>query len=158
MSISTQHAQQTHSFCSSQIQKLLLTHSLFELFSNINSVFHINLFNSTMSCSSSSGSEEEDEGIDSYRKGGYHAVRVGDTFAGGRLIAQRKLGWGHFSTVWLAYDSQTSVSSSFSLIPHCLTDVFEFVKPNYHVVDCIQTSRSISYFQRGHCYSVCIYL
>ncbi|KAL8251536.1 hypothetical protein R6Q59_035229 [Mikania micrantha] len=61
-----------------------------------------------MSCSSSSGSEEEDENMNSYRKGGYHAVRVADTFAGGRYIAQRKLGWGQFSTVWLAYDSQTA--------------------------------------------------
>ncbi|XP_010526854.1 PREDICTED: SRSF protein kinase 2-like [Tarenaya hassleriana] len=61
-----------------------------------------------MSCSSSSGSEEDDEGFDSYRKGGYHAVRIGDPFAGGRYIAQRKLGWGEFSTVWLAYDTRTS--------------------------------------------------
>ncbi|GAU50994.1 hypothetical protein TSUD_186230 [Trifolium subterraneum] len=61
-----------------------------------------------MSCSSSSGSEDDDEGFDSYRKGGYHAVRVGDQFAGGRYIAQRKLGWGQFSTVWLAYDTKTS--------------------------------------------------
>ncbi|GLT39356.1 hypothetical protein SLA2020_135530 [Shorea laevis] len=61
-----------------------------------------------MSCSSSSGSEEDDEGIDSYRKGGYHAVRIGDLFNAGRYIAQRKLGWGQFSTVWLAYDTQTS--------------------------------------------------
>ncbi|KAF7829061.1 SRSF protein kinase 1 [Senna tora] len=61
-----------------------------------------------MSCSSSSGSEEDDEGFESYRKGGYHAVRVGDQFAGGRYIAQRKLGWGQFSTVWLAYDTRTS--------------------------------------------------
>ncbi|KAL3630181.1 hypothetical protein CASFOL_023165 [Castilleja foliolosa] len=58
--------------------------------------------------SSSSGSEEEDEGIDSYRKGGYHAVRIGDSFVGGRYIAQQKLGWGQFSTVWLAYDTQSS--------------------------------------------------
>ncbi|KAI3451370.1 hypothetical protein Pfo_008035 [Paulownia fortunei] len=63
-----------------------------------------------MSCcpSSSSGSEEEDEGIDSYRKGGYHAVRIGDSFAAGRYIAQQKLGWGQFSTVWLAFDTQSS--------------------------------------------------
>lgn len=61
-----------------------------------------------MSCSSSSASEEEDEGTDSYRKGGYHAVRVGDPFSGGRYIAQRKLGWGEFSTVWLAYDTRSS--------------------------------------------------
>ncbi|KAJ6819710.1 putative protein kinase superfamily protein [Iris pallida] len=58
-----------------------------------------------MSCSSSSG--EEDEGLDEYRKGGYHAVRIGDQFGGGRYIAQRKLGWGHFSTVWLAYDTRS---------------------------------------------------
>ena len=64
-----------------------------------------------MSCSSSSGSEEDEEGMESYRKGGYHAVRVGDQFAGGRYIAQRKLGWGQFSTVWLAYDTRTSVLS-----------------------------------------------
>ncbi|KAL6560869.1 hypothetical protein OROHE_006046 [Orobanche hederae] len=57
---------------------------------------------------SSSGSEDEDEGIDSYRKGGYHAVRTGDSFAAGRYIAQQKLGWGQFSTVWLAYDTQSS--------------------------------------------------
>jgi serine/threonine protein kinase len=63
----------------------------------------------TMSCSSSSASEEDEEGIDSYRKGGYHAVRVGDQFSGGRYIAQRKLGWGQFSTVWLAYDTRSSV-------------------------------------------------
>ncbi|XP_077220302.1 uncharacterized protein LOC143854304 [Tasmannia lanceolata] len=61
-----------------------------------------------MSCSSSSASEEEDEGFEAYRKGGYHAVRLGDFFNGGRYVAQRKLGWGHFSTVWLAYDTRFS--------------------------------------------------
>ncbi|KAJ4805723.1 Protein kinase superfamily protein [Rhynchospora pubera] len=63
-----------------------------------------------MSCSSTSsgsgGSGEEDEGSEAYRKGGYHAVRIGDQFNAGRYIAQRKLGWGNFSTVWLAYDTK----------------------------------------------------
>lgn len=45
--------------------------------------------------------------MDEYRKGGYHAVRPGDSFAAGRYIAQRKLGWGHFSTVWLAFDTHS---------------------------------------------------
>ncbi|KAG6397628.1 hypothetical protein SASPL_143798 [Salvia splendens] len=58
--------------------------------------------------SSSSGSEDEDEGFESYRKGGYHAVRIADNFSAGRYIAQKKLGWGQFSTVWLAYDTQSS--------------------------------------------------
>jgi len=55
--------------------------------------------------------EEEDEGVDGYRKGGYHAVRHGDQFAAGRYVAQRKLGWGNFSTVWLAFDVQSQVGA-----------------------------------------------
>ncbi|KAH9660299.1 protein kinase domain-containing protein [Citrus sinensis] len=50
----------------------------------------------------------EDEGTEDYRRGGYHAVRIGDTFKNGRYVVQSKLGWGHFSTVWLAWDTQTS--------------------------------------------------
>ncbi|XP_052178452.1 uncharacterized protein LOC127792118 isoform X2 [Diospyros lotus] len=50
----------------------------------------------------------EDEGTDDYRRGGYHAVRIGDTFKHGRYVVQSKLGWGHFSTVWLAWDAQKS--------------------------------------------------
>ncbi|MCO5602579.1 hypothetical protein L7F22_056713 [Adiantum nelumboides] len=55
---------------------------------------------------SSGYSESEDEGTDDYRRGGYHAVRLGDSFKNGRYVVQRKLGWGHFSTVWLAWDVQ----------------------------------------------------
>nr|GLL35422.1 SRSF protein kinase 2-like [Ipomoea trifida]GMD33133.1 serine/threonine-protein kinase SRPK [Ipomoea batatas] len=50
----------------------------------------------------------EDEGTEDYRRGGYHAVRIGDTFKHGRYIVQSKLGWSHFSTVWLAWDAQKS--------------------------------------------------
>lgn len=50
----------------------------------------------------------EDEGTEDYRRGGYHAVRVGDTFKNGCYVVQSKLGWGHFSTVWLAWDTQKS--------------------------------------------------
>ncbi|CAI9761545.1 unnamed protein product [Fraxinus pennsylvanica] len=50
----------------------------------------------------------EDEGTKDYRRGGYHAVRIGDTFNHGRYVVQSKLGWGHFSTVWLAWDTQKS--------------------------------------------------
>jgi hypothetical protein len=51
----------------------------------------------------------EDEGTEDYRRGGYHAVRVGDTFKQGAYVVQSKLGWGHFSTVWLAWDTAHSV-------------------------------------------------
>ncbi|KAI3442885.1 Protein kinase domain-containing protein [Psidium guajava] len=50
----------------------------------------------------------EDEGTEDYRRGGYHAVRIGDAFKGGQYVVQSKLGWGHFSTVWLAWDTQSS--------------------------------------------------
>ncbi|KAJ1388965.1 Serine/threonine-protein kinase, active site [Sesbania bispinosa] len=50
----------------------------------------------------------EDEGTEDYRRGGYHAVRIGDTFKNGCYVVQSKLGWGHFSTVWLAWDTQKS--------------------------------------------------
>lgn len=59
------------------------------------------------SCDSSDYTSE-DEGTEDYRRGGYHAVRVGDTFKAGRYVVQSKLGWGHFSTVWLAWDTQFS--------------------------------------------------
>ncbi|VAI20917.1 unnamed protein product [Triticum turgidum subsp. durum] len=58
--------------------------------------------------SGSEDEEEDEEGAEGYRKGGYHAARPGDRFAGGRFVAQRKLGWGNFSTVWLAYDTLLS--------------------------------------------------
>ena len=48
-------------------------------------------------------SDAEDEGRSAYRKGGYHPVQVGDVFRGTYEILC-KLGWGHFSTVWLAQD------------------------------------------------------
>ncbi|XP_071705843.1 uncharacterized protein [Rutidosis leptorrhynchoides] len=50
----------------------------------------------------------EDEGTEDYRRGGYHAVRIGDKFKHSRYIVQSKLGWGHFSTVWLAWDTHKS--------------------------------------------------
>lgn len=47
----------------------------------------------------------EDEGIPDYKIGGYHPVHVGEVMINRYVIVQ-KLGWGHFSTVWLARDMQ----------------------------------------------------
>ncbi|KAG5179961.1 serine threonine protein kinase [Tribonema minus] len=46
-------------------------------------------------------SDEDDEGQDGYKTGGYHPVKVGDIYAG-RYVVVKKLGWGHFSTTHFA--------------------------------------------------------
>ncbi len=46
------------------------------------------------------GSEED---LDRYRPGGYHPVSLGDMF-NDRYVVLRKLGYGQYSTVWLARD------------------------------------------------------
>ncbi|CAN8018866.1 unnamed protein product [Ixodes persulcatus] len=47
--------------------------------------------------------DDEQEDPKDYCKGGYHPVKIGDLFHS-RYHVVRKLGWGHFSTVWLCWD------------------------------------------------------
>lgn len=72
-----------------------------------------NVHDSVINNSSYSNSEspasimtEDEEDWEDYVKGGYHPVQIGDEFSDGRYKVVRKLGWGHFSTVWLAKDSK----------------------------------------------------
>ncbi|GME91584.1 unnamed protein product [Ambrosiozyma monospora] len=61
----------------------------------------------------SSDSESEDseklkkeEDAKDYKEGGYHPTFIGERYGEHKqYLIVRKLGWGHFSTVWLAYDS-----------------------------------------------------
>ena len=39
-------------------------------------------------------------------------MRVGEHYKHGRYRVLQKLGWGHFSTVWLVRDNQTSALSA----------------------------------------------
>ncbi|KAF9199119.1 serine/threonine protein kinase, CMGC group [Haplosporangium sp. Z 27] len=48
---------------------------------------------------------DEEEDMEDYKKGGYHYIAIGDSFHDGRYVILQKLGWGHFSTVWLAKDT-----------------------------------------------------
>lgn len=50
---------------------------------------------------------EEEDAAD-YRPGGYHPVHIMDSLSSGRYLVLRKMGWGHFSTVWLAKDNETN--------------------------------------------------
>ena len=49
--------------------------------------------------------DDEEEPDSDYELGGYHPVNLGDVFDS-RYYILRKLGWGHFATVWLSFDSQ----------------------------------------------------
>lgn len=62
--------------------------------------------------SESSGEEAtettaDEEDSEDYCKGGYHPVQVGEQYKEGKYTVVRKLGWGHFSTVWLSKDNTT---------------------------------------------------
>lgn len=38
---------------------------------------------------------------------GYHPVYIGEKYHAGRYTVLKKLGWGHFSTVWLVVETHT---------------------------------------------------
>eukprot|EP00602_Paraphysomonas_sp_CaronLab_P002929 CAMPEP_0185030754 /NCGR_PEP_ID=MMETSP1103-20130426/17794_1 /TAXON_ID=36769 /ORGANISM="Paraphysomonas bandaiensis, Strain Caron Lab Isolate" /LENGTH=1040 /DNA_ID=CAMNT_0027565995 /DNA_START=63 /DNA_END=3185 /DNA_ORIENTATION=- len=48
-------------------------------------------------------SDDGDEDAESYKPGGYHPVKIGDIY-NKRYLVVEKLGWGHFSTVWMCRD------------------------------------------------------
>mmetsp|Transcript_11389 Transcript_11389/g.12506 ORF Transcript_11389/g.12506 Transcript_11389/m.12506 type:complete len:457 (+) Transcript_11389:110-1480(+) len=58
--------------------------------------------------------DEEDE--EDYRKGGYHPIQLEDTFKAGRYVVKAKLGWGHFSTVWLADDHNRNMEVALKIV------------------------------------------
>ena len=47
--------------------------------------------------------DDEEEPAEDYKVGGYHPVEIGDVFLDRYKVVQ-KVGWGHFSTVWLCKD------------------------------------------------------
>ncbi|KAG5648224.1 hypothetical protein DXG03_006181 [Asterophora parasitica] len=59
---------------------------------------------------------KDEESPADYNAGGYLPVKVGDTFKSGRYRVIRKLGWGHFSTVWLVKDTQESRHSALKVV------------------------------------------
>lgn len=47
-----------------------------------------------------------EEPISRYCAGGYHAVRIGDLLHHGKYKVVSKLGYGVYSTVWLAFNAE----------------------------------------------------
>lgn len=64
--------------------------------------------NGASSPSGSDPADHEEEDVEDYKAGGYHPCQIGDTLKDGRYLVIRKLGWGYFSTVWLAQDSHNN--------------------------------------------------
>lgn len=72
-------------------------------------------------CDQPLGPDSDYEGSAGYKKGkpiflfeaverylgGYHPVSIGERYKNGRYVVLQKLGWGHFSTVWLVHDIET---------------------------------------------------
>lgn len=48
--------------------------------------------------------QEDVEDLEGYQMGGYHPVHINDNFCNGRYRIVHKLGFGTYSTVWLARD------------------------------------------------------
>ncbi|TIA89001.1 hypothetical protein E3P99_02291 [Wallemia hederae] len=80
---------------------------------------------------SESVNSEEEEDLEDYCKGGYHHTMIGDTFADGRYTIVRKLGWGHFSLVWLAKDHKTNKHVALKIVksaPHYTETALDEIK------------------------------
>ncbi|KAE9410702.1 kinase-like protein [Gymnopus androsaceus JB14] len=59
---------------------------------------------------------KDEESPAEYNAGGYLPVNLGDSFKHGRYRVIRKLGWGHFSTVWLVKDSELDRHSALKVV------------------------------------------
>lgn len=48
--------------------------------------------------------QDKVEDLENYRLGGYHPIQLGDKISDARYLVIHKLGYGNYSTVWLAQD------------------------------------------------------
>ncbi|KAN0062452.1 serine/threonine protein kinase, CMGC [Thecaphora frezii] len=74
---------------------------------------------------------EDEEDLEDYSKCGYHPVHIGDTFSDGHYLIMRKLGWGHFSTIWLAKDHKMNwliALKVVKLVPHYTKTALDKIK------------------------------
>jgi len=51
--------------------------------------------------------DSEEEGKPDYRPGGYHPAYVGEIY-NNKYVLLEKIGWGHFSTVWMTRNYETN--------------------------------------------------
>ncbi|CAO3588022.1 unnamed protein product [Absidia cylindrospora] len=90
-------------------------------------------------------SDEED--INDYTQGGYHTVQIGDTFCHDRYIIEAKMGWGYFSTVWLAKDTVLNRHVALKIVksdPHFCKSALEEIELLEQAQAKAKTSQSLS--------------
>ncbi|KAL3940916.1 MAG: hypothetical protein SGBAC_004629 [Bacillariaceae sp.] len=88
--------------------------------------------------------DDEDEGEDGYKTGGYHRVKVGEVY-NQRYVVIKKLGWGHFSTVWMVKDRRSPPGSKeifFALkVQKSAEHYTEAAMDEVELLDCISKER-----------------
>lgn len=74
-----------------------------------------------------------------YKPGGYHPVSIGSKLHRQRYHIKKRLGWGYFSTVWLAFDT---VSGDYVAIKICKSDepYFEAAQDEIKILETIQST------------------
>lgn len=76
---------------------------------------------------------ERVENLERYREGGYHPTRLGDEFSHGRYRVIHKLGYGSYSTVWLAKDHTENRYVSLKVIAAAASASSSEVKIRHHL-------------------------
>ncbi|OSS54757.1 hypothetical protein B5807_00754 [Epicoccum nigrum] len=84
----------------------------------------------------------DEEDSEDYCKGGYHPVQVGEEYKDGKYTIVRKLGWGHFSTVWLSRDNANGKHVALKVVrsaAHYTETALDEIKLLKKVVDAKET-------------------
>ena len=77
--------------------------------------------------------QEGVENLERYCAGGYHPTRLGDEFSRGRYRVIHKLGYGSFSTVWLARDLIANRYVSLKIIAAAVSELSLEKKIRHHL-------------------------
>lgn len=84
--------------------------------------------------------EEQQENPEDYGIGGYYPVETGDVFVD-RYQVVKKLGWGHFSTVWLCWDMAKSQFVALKVVKSAQTFT-ETALDEIQLLKCVRESDS----------------
>jgi len=95
-----------------------------------------------------SADDSEDEGIKEYQMGGYHPVHLGEILVD-RYVIMQKLGWGQFSTVWLARDMKyentfvalkvQKSAPSYKVAAYDEVEILDVIAKNIYNIDWIES-------------------